>query len=576
MEISIPVETAYEDSLNIEEKDADLYEWHYPTASGGNPPSVTFKKGAILHDTFNVYQRTADDIFIGAGDTANGKLGDIGFIRNVADTAWDISYVTSEIGTEVIQQPEEYNPPENLGFGSWNNRYAKLGELNTDNNTWSKAVNGITHSLRFDYTDRKWKYKLSKYVPVIAYDPEKYEVGVNLFTWNKYASLPYIPQGYMNVIADNISQYYEYSQSAPIAYVTIVTGSDGHKYRCGRYRTSSSTTHFYGIQKQITVQELREHEVVVDFRTSCVDGVTEPIAVCDNQSNCPNEWLPKVVFQRGIDLFIRTNTADGVITKDVSTPVFEPLKLLNGNDGWGWTFTRPVAKYAPVDGKEYTFFYDYAPIEYTVNGGTNSFDSIALIGLISDTVEVTFLPSDGSAAIPTIVITPDNKRDVNTILPEYPTVSVVYAPRPIVGSVHLKFNSAYKVRLGGVLLGQSVNAGFTNLEFTNKFNDYSPYEKDQWGNISRIEGVKTNVFTGTVDIEITDYDMINRLLMSIGGSTVILNGSDNKNNSTIDNFNFFAATLVVGRISNFGLKTKLDNKLLSQKATYTFAIEANV
>jgi len=153
---------------------------------------------------------------------------------------------------------------------------------------------------------------------------------------------------------------------------------------------------------------------------------------------------------------------------------------------------------------------------------------------------------------------------------------VAYAPRDITGDVHFKFISDTSIRIGGIFLGQSVDAGFTNLVFTNKFKDYSPYEKDQWGNILYVKGVKTNIYAGIVDIEITDYDMINRLMSSIGGQTVILNGSDSKDNLEVDSRNFFSSTMLVGRIKNFALKTKLDNKLMHQMASYSFEIEEDI
>ena len=236
---------------------------------------------------------------------------------------------------------------------------------------------------------------------------------------------------------------------------------------------------------------------------------------------------------------------------------------------------RPTGQYAPFDKKRYTYVEAPSPIEYIVKSDY-PFDTVAINGLIASKLEVTFLPSDGSDPIPMIPVDITTNRDKDSRLPKYQTTVVGYAPRDIVGSVHIKFINDGNIRIGGISLGLSVDAGFTNLVFSNKFQDYSPYEKDQFGNILYVEGVKTNIYTGTVDVRLTDYDMMNRLMASIGGKTVILDGSDNFENEVVDNENFFASTALIGRIKNFALRTKLDNKKMSQMATYSFQIEEDV
>ena len=96
----------------------------------------------------------------GGGDGTN--LGDITYRKNLAAEGGNdhlqLMYVSEAIGSDIIKQPEDYSPPTGLGFGSWGNRYAKIGALNTATNTWSSTVNGVTHSIRFDGAN--WKYGL--------------------------------------------------------------------------------------------------------------------------------------------------------------------------------------------------------------------------------------------------------------------------------------------------------------------------------------------------------------------------------------------------------------------------------
>jgi hypothetical protein len=89
--------------------------------------------------------------------------------------------------------------------------------------------------------------------------------------------------------------------------------------------------------------------------------------------------------------------------------------------------------------------------------------------------------------------------------------------------------------------------------------------------------VKVNIHSGTVDVPIRQYDMMNRLITSFGQGLVILNGSDSLDNTPPDNNELiFASTMVVGRITNFELKTRLDNKSMGQMATYSFTITEEV
>jgi hypothetical protein len=218
----------------------------------------------------------------------------------------------------------------------------------------------------------------------------------------------------------------------------------------------------------------------------------------------------------------------------------------------------------------------------------SAFNTIAFTGLLAEEISVEtragHVGGGGPQNLNLQGYKPDGARDVNKRLPSVPTTAIIYNNIPNGGSTDTPAGGhalitikGSEIKLGGIFVGMSVNAGFTNLVFQNKYKDYSPYEKDNWGNVTYIEGVKTNIHSGTVDIPIRHYDMMNRLMVSLGKGLVMLNGSDNLSNRPPDNNrNIFASTMVVGRIRNFQLKTNLDNKHMGEMATYTFEIEEEI
>ncbi len=176
---------------------------------------------------------------------------------------------------------------------------------------------------------------------------------------------------------------------------------------------------------------------------------------------------------------------------------------------------------------------------------------------------------------------------MNGRLPDYKTTTIGYAyeenaashlQNRVVeagGTVEIEVKGGY-IEVGSILLGLSMDAGFTNVVFQNEFVDLSPNEQDQWGNILYKKGVRYNVYTGKVDVRISEYDMMNKLMISIGGQTVIVDGSDNMTNLPTDSRCIFNSTEFVGRISNFKLQTNMKDKQIGDMASYTFTVKENV
>ncbi len=486
-------ETGYVSSSGITPDKEEPLQYHWELGlPAGIGPSWKYRRGLILKDAVGIYEKTAEpfDVFR-AEDFPQDEMA-LGEVYITSGIPGNLIYVSEVIGDEVISQAEDYNPPDGLGFGTWDNRYAKIGTIAND--YWTGTAGSITHTLYRD--GEQWKYKLHKNVTLID-----------------------------GVTTDSVD--------------TIVN---------------------------------------VDVLYESRFDVQEGRAYCVNSGNCLNEWVPMTCIIRGSDLYVRSDTLDPFEVKIRTTPAFRQLDRLGEKIPWGWTYLRPLRHLAPLDKKKYTYLEETGgqDVEYLVTGYSDKFNTVALNGVLADSIDIEFLPSDGSEAIPVITIDPDNSIDVDDRLPGVPTTVIIYAPRDITGDVKLTFKTVKRFQLGGIRLGQSVNAGFTNLVFTNKFKDYSPFEKDQFGNILYVPGVKTNIYKGTVDVMLTSYDMNNRLMASIGGKTVIVNGSDSLDNLATDSENFFSSTMIVGRIRNFELKTKLDKNKLSQKATYSFEIEEDV
>lgn len=535
----------------------------------------TFIKGEVLRSENNIYIRTGNNLTpteYNAGNESNYSLNQIIWKDN------QLQYVSTLANTTVRKQPEDYSvtPPSDMNMSTWDHRYIHIGALDTSTNTWeSQPISDVKH--RLYQNGDKWIYEVSVSNGEYYWGEEQYDGPPNGSRyWRSDGEGTDI---YWDVKYDGNIIYYEYYGYHPTPYVTIISAS-GNKYRCGQleveYDDAGGVGKLYGIQKQ----ELRYvwtviSSIEVDVYDEASDENTENKTYCVDTSNCNYRWTPRTIIKRGNTLYIRSNTDNSVETETTTAVNYDILDTLTKADGWGWTYDRPSNTWAPFDGKKYTFISAPNTITYTIDG-TEYFDTIAINGLISDEVTFTIVPDEGTA-IDDIVLRPNTHIDINENLPAAPTTMICYTPRAITGTVTITFTPKNNtVRIGGIYTGLSANAGFTNLMFTNKFRDYSPYEKDQWGNIVYIKGVSTNIYIGTVDILLKNYDMTNRLMKYLGTETVILNGSDNKDNINVDSLHFFSSTMLIGRIRNFTLKTKLNNKLMSQMATYNFEIEEDI
>ncbi len=243
----------------------------------------------------------------------------------------------------------------------------------------------------------------------------------------------------------------------------------------------------------------------------------------------------------------------------------------------GFKQKRRINCLNPFDGKNYTkTVYDTnehnQEATWTLLTGED-LDSIAFGRVICDTINVRITDADG------VLLFEFNNYEIdNSIAPnrneEYATTAIIYTDNTIpAGSVILVTLKGGIISIGEIMPASKLEAGMTNFTFKNKFKDFSPKEQDQWGNWYYTDGVRVQVHSGTVDLPITSYDQLNRLMMMIGGQKVIINSSDSINNDLPDSRDIFSATMMIGRFTTFELSTNTKNKQIGNFATYNFTVE---
>ena len=215
---------------------------------------------------------------------------------------------------------------------------------------------------------------------------------------------------------------------------------------------------------------------------------------------------------------------------------------------------------------------------YTVKGITNKFDTVALGRIKADSIDIIFKDPLGVQVGTTISKILDTSRDPDGNLADWYTTDISYSSAVMEPDSTVEITvtgEAGEIELGSIILGQSVDAGFTKLNLQNSYIDYSVVEENQFGAIDYVERGKVAIYNGSCAMFVDDYDRIDRLMTSIGAQLIILNGSDKKN-ATPDGQSVFASTQKIGRLFNFKQMTKLDGKRLAQMADYTFTLKATI
>ena len=417
MEIAIIVGAEYVSSVGVTDD----------TPSFVNTPNRTFEKGEELEDQHIIYERSGNDFLAADYDVADEDgytLNEILYKDN------KLQYVSEITGSDVIKQPEEYTPipPTTLQLGSWAHRYAHIGVLDTSKGVpiWLANIGIVRHQITIEGVD--WVHRVSKsvtetYWGEAIYDPSYFSgmpPTLYIGTQATYSTVDGIDKQLVRY--NNEQVYVLEGTSAPVAGNTSVLGTDGFTYLFSAIVATSEETTTYSVSRQETRTVNTTLSVrVVDMKTSCVMGEIENKAFGLNHINPADEWTAQTIIRRGDELYVRSDTDDIIQTKIVNDVGFNELSRLDQANGWGWTEVRPSSIYAPLDNKKYTYISESNDIEYTIKGvpseengvetSTGVFNSVAINGLIAYEVQVTFLPDDGSAAIPMITLHPQSNRD---------------------------------------------------------------------------------------------------------------------------------------------------------------------
>jgi len=234
-----------------------------------------------------------------------------------------------------------------------------------------------------------------------------------------------------------------------------------------------------------------------------------------------------------------------------------------------------------TDGKNYTTSLVRGWGEYTLKLEEIA-DTVALTGLIADSVEITFKDASGNVLSGPHIRNIESNRDRRGLMSSHPTTHIFYSPSdtelttPIEagGLVVVKLIGAL-TSLGGITPGVAVDLGFTDLVFSTKFIDFSPTE-EVFNVIQYTEGLKVREYTGSCNFWTENFDMHDRLLLSLGTGLIIFNGSDTLNNEIPDSRNRFTATMMVGRLKSMTLSSKKVEDRMAELAQAKFIIREQV
>jgi len=323
----------------------------------------------------------------------------------------------------------------------------------------------------------------------------------------------------------------------------------------------------YDINKFLVIEDINIGYRISNKEVEDIAEIFYPYA----PSTTNSFFIPKSLIIGSNGIYMRTNVDAAVQTE--SAPDIDFLPVLAITDLKGFRFIEKSNSKKPFDGKNYSVAKSNGSMKYVVKSLDN-FNSIALSGVIADSITISVKNSSNSTVY-TFQRDINANRDIDGILSPYPVTEIFYAINTDVPSYDTTYSIEIKllgefIELGNIFLAQAVDAGFTNLQITNTYKDYSVLEYDVWGNSDYVERAKISIYKATVDIHIDDYDMTDRLMKSLGKKVVVIDGADNTDDlkPTV-----FSSTQKVGRITSYSQKSIVKNNNLGEYATYSITIE---
>jgi hypothetical protein len=378
----------------------------------------------------------------------------------------------SSVGTAtVLKQPEEYTAVADTTFTylTWTKPFSKIqtGIPSGTYNGYTKTVNGITHRLYRDATSSTgWRYEINYLV-------EQNYWGTPTYSETSPVSFVYHSNAGSLRLYWNDAEIYVGTLSVSNPVGTIIMTYAGIRYRISTYVKDLFFASYYKIEKEL-VQSVRVYRrVEASVYTSLDANSVFYSTYCYDGTDCTNKWLGRTFVLRGSDLYVKTQVA-GIQSKIVSIPQFSTINSLL--DFPLFSKTGVVNERKPFDGKNYTrAIVPGSSIGYTVRGLSN-FDTIAFAKVKVDNASIKFI-NTSLVTVKELTKSINTKRDAADNLARWYTTDISYSEDDTDGAIMEK-NSTVEVtlsnnidqadadrELGSLLLGMSVDAGFTNLEF---------------------------------------------------------------------------------------------------------------
>ncbi len=500
-----------------------------------------------------------------------------------------VNVITTTTANADLVQPENYaNKATGPNKDTWCDdcRYTNLGYFDNSTNSWTQTLGTTGSRVRLSLykVGTGWEFKMEQEDSSMQWSAMRFNDNVGSSegwarSFNCFSSDPndcYNTSDTFSIRWGGSEVFYASTAYTP-ASGQEYDGNNGKKYKIGAnvYNDvpADYALHDYEVAEgvQVTGWAKTTAPAIVNY---AVDGeiIEQQPNIIDPSS--PYKWLGRHFIIRSGNLYMftgKTSSYETVGSTAYSKVPVQSPKQLNFMSEVG-----VIGALIPFDGYNYTFVEQAGPLEFKLTILNNIFDTIALAGVLAETIDVVFKRADGTTVKEIKNYSPDTKIDKYYRAGFYPTTEIFTSEILMEsGDYVLLTLRGTIVRLSTIMLATKIDAGFSNVSFTNEYIDYSPFEQ-QDGYITYVEGVKVNTYSGMVDLPITDYDQMNRLFMSMGGKTIIVNGSDSNTSSSSISNSVYQSTRLIGRVREFALQTSLVGKRIDETATYTFKIEADI
>ncbi|MDD5549538.1 MAG: hypothetical protein PHI79_08105, partial [Sulfurovaceae bacterium] len=268
--------------------------------------------------------------------------------------------------------------------------------------------------------------------------------------------------------------------------------------------------------------------------------------------------LFKTIIVRDDGIYARTNKDVSQEYKEVSGNFFSAVE---SPENMNFTYLEKNNIWKPFDGKNYSFALGNGNIEYTVSA--DNFTCIALGKVVGTHINIVFKNEIGN-----IISIVDKNIDTslgNTDI-QFGKTFIYYCEPAKTAVITIT-----GTQIGTISLAKKYDLGATNLALKHGITSYSRFKFDEFGNPSFVERPTAITYSGSCDILMNDYDDVLRFFQYIDKKEVVIDGTDN-NNESADGKNFLNSTSLIGRFMTVDQETQIKNEDIDQIAKYTFSV----